>query len=204
MPWSFTVEIDSFQGHSQNFRVNFITENEIWIHDYSQRSKNSSNSGLLGEFTQPGKLLWLFQKFQGIIFIDSLEKGKTIVGVHYASLLDSLKTELRSNIHDYPTTTTHQFIPLQIDEVVIVTFSIFPLLSRFSTLGRIPIAIMADEKEILIQIRRLLRKRIPILCALNNPMIRKCWALNKVYVCFVFITEYHSSLFVTQYSATNE
>ena len=37
----------------------------------------------------------VFWDLQGIIFVDYMEKGKTIAGTYYSSLLDRLKIELQ-------------------------------------------------------------------------------------------------------------
>jgi hypothetical protein len=62
----------------------------------------------------------VFWDSQGIILINYLEKGKTITGASYSSLLDRLETELQEKRPYWPTkksfsitTTTHQLTPLE-------------------------------------------------------------------------------------------
>lgn len=70
------------------FENNNLTQ--IW-HDYS------SIFDELILFMQEDKES--FRQYQRIIFIDYLEKGITITGAYYSSLLDSLKAKYQENKH---------------------------------------------------------------------------------------------------------
>lgn len=120
-----------FQKNSQDFKRRFVTVDETWIHHYTPETKEQSKQWVIKGESAPkkaktvpsaGKIMaTVFWDSQGIIFIDYLEKGKTITGAYYSSLLDRLKTELqKKNAHDWPTkksfsiTTTHQLTPQQL------------------------------------------------------------------------------------------
>ncbi|XP_011636535.2 uncharacterized protein LOC105426827 isoform X1 [Pogonomyrmex barbatus] len=88
----------------QDFRCRFVTVDETWIHHYTPETKLQFKQWIASEEAAPkkgkaipltGKIMTtVFWDSQGIIF-DYMEKGKTITGEYYSSLLDRLKTELQ-------------------------------------------------------------------------------------------------------------
>jgi histone-lysine N-methyltransferase SETMAR len=78
---------------------------ETWIHHYTPESKQQSRqwteAGCSGpKKTRPvpsaGKVMAsVFWDAEGILFIDYLEKGKTITGEYYSNLLTTLDKEIR-------------------------------------------------------------------------------------------------------------
>lgn len=93
-----------FQSNPQEFLRRFITVDETWIHYYTPETKEQSKQWMFKGESAPKKaktvpsagkvMATVFWDSQGIIFIDYLEKGKTITGNYYSSLLDKLNTEL--------------------------------------------------------------------------------------------------------------
>lgn len=96
-----------FQRNPEEFLRRFITVDETWIHHYQPESKEQSKQWVsVGESAtkkaksvpSAGKVMaTVFWDARGIIFIDFLEKGKTITGQYYASLLDRLNEEIKKN-----------------------------------------------------------------------------------------------------------
>ena len=112
-----------FQCNPTEFLRRFVTMDETWIHYYTPESNRQSAQWLKPGESRPkrpktqrsaGKVMAsIFWDASGIIFIDYLEKGKTITGEYYCTLLDKLDEEikkkrphLKSNIED----TTNQFL----------------------------------------------------------------------------------------------
>jgi len=83
----------------------FVTVNETWIHYYTSETKKQSKQWVIKGESAPkkaktvysaGKIMaTVFWDSQEIILIDYLEKGTTITGAYYSSLLNRLKTELQ-------------------------------------------------------------------------------------------------------------
>jgi hypothetical protein len=102
---------------------------ETWIHHYTPATKKQSKQWVPRGESAPKKaktvpsagkvMVTVFWDSQGIILINCLEKGRTITGASYSSLLDRLKTELQEKVPDWPTKksfsimTTHQLTPLE-------------------------------------------------------------------------------------------
>lgn len=96
-----------FRGNKTEFWRRLITVDETWIHHYTPETKNQSKQWIEKGEPAPKKpkavysagkvMASVFWDSHGIIFIDYLEKGKTITGAYYASLLDKLKEEISKN-----------------------------------------------------------------------------------------------------------
>ena len=94
-----------FNRNPNEFLRRFVTMDETWIHQYTPESREGSKqwikagkSTLKRPKTQqwPGKAMArVFWDAYGVIFIDYLEKGKTITGAYYTALLDRLVNEIR-------------------------------------------------------------------------------------------------------------
>lgn len=79
--------------------------NETWIHHYTPETKNQSKQWVEAGSPPPKKaktvlsavkvMATVFWDALGVIFVDYLEKGKTITGEYYASLLEQLKTKIK-------------------------------------------------------------------------------------------------------------
>jgi len=92
-------------GHiPKEFLRRFVTVDETWIHWYTPETKEQSK-----QWTSPGEpapkkvktapsagkvMATVFCDSQGVIFIDYLEKGKTVTGLYYAELLGRFAAEL--------------------------------------------------------------------------------------------------------------
>lgn len=93
-----------FQDNPKDFVRRLVTVDETWIHYYTPETKEQSK-----QWTSPcepapkkakvvksaGKVMaTVFWDAQGILFIDYLQKGRTITGEYYAALLERLNDEL--------------------------------------------------------------------------------------------------------------
>lgn len=95
----------NFKRNPKEFLRRFITMDETWIHFYTPESHEGSKRWVETGESAPkrpktqesaGKVMAsVFWDSHGIIFIDYLEKGKTITGAYYASLLDRLNDEIK-------------------------------------------------------------------------------------------------------------
>lgn len=100
-----TESLDMFTRNSAEFLRRFITMDETWIHYYTPESKQQSGQWLEPGESRPkrpktqqsaGKVMAsVFWDAHGIIFVDYLEKGKTITGDYYCTLLDRLAEEIK-------------------------------------------------------------------------------------------------------------
>lgn len=97
--------LELFQRDPKDFLLRFITVDETWIHYYTPESNKQSKQWLARGESRPkrpktqqsaGKVLaTVFWDTKGIIFIDYLQKGKTITGEYYVALLDRLNEEIK-------------------------------------------------------------------------------------------------------------
>ncbi|XP_039309549.1 protein GVQW3-like [Solenopsis invicta] len=84
-----------FKRNPKEFLRRFVTVDETWIHWYTPETKEQ-----LKQWTSPGErapkkarlsagkvMATVFWDLQGVIYIDYLEKGKTVTGLYYAELL---------------------------------------------------------------------------------------------------------------------
>jgi len=89
----------------KEFLRRFVTVDETWIHWYTPETKEQSK-----QWTSPGEpapkkartvpsagkvMATVFWDSQGVIYIDYLEKGKTVTGLYYAELLGRFAAELQ-------------------------------------------------------------------------------------------------------------
>jgi len=94
-----------FKRNPKEFLRRFVTVDETWIYWYTPETKEQSK-----QWTSPGEpapkkvktvppagkvLATVFWDSQGVIYIDYLEKGKTVTGLYYAELLGRFATELQ-------------------------------------------------------------------------------------------------------------
>jgi histone-lysine N-methyltransferase SETMAR len=92
-----------------DFVRRFITMDETWIHHYTPESKQQSKqwteagcsaSEKTRSVPSAGKVMALgIWDAEGTIFIDYLEKGKTITGEFYSHLLTRLDEKIRERRH---------------------------------------------------------------------------------------------------------
>ena len=90
------------------FLHRYITADETWIHHYTPETKEQSKQWIFeGEqaskkvktVTSAGKVMvTVFWDARGITCIDYLEKGQTITGAYYASLLHQLSEEIMKKL----------------------------------------------------------------------------------------------------------
>lgn len=93
-----------FRRNKSEFWRRLITVDETWIHHYTPETKTQSKQWTLKGEPAPKKaktvpsagkvMATVFWDSRGVILIDYLEKGKTITGAYYATLLDKLKAEI--------------------------------------------------------------------------------------------------------------
>lgn len=94
-----------FKRNRTEFLRRFITVDETWIHHYTPETKIQSKQWVEAGCSAPKKakvvpsankvMATVFWDARGVIFIDYLQKGKTITGEYYASLLDQLNEKLK-------------------------------------------------------------------------------------------------------------
>ena len=97
--------LDLFCRNPDEFLRRYITVDETWIHCYTPETKEQSKQWVTKGDPAPKKaktvksagkvMATVFWDSRGIIFIDYLEKGETITGAYYASLLDRLNNEIK-------------------------------------------------------------------------------------------------------------
>lgn len=95
-----------YMRNPPEFLRRFVTVDETWIHHYTPETKEQSK-----QWTSPGErapkkaktvisagkvMATVFWDAQGIIFIDYLEKGRTITGQYYCALLDKFNAALKA------------------------------------------------------------------------------------------------------------
>lgn len=99
------ASLDRFKKNKTDFVRRFITMDETWIHHYTPETKEQSKQWLEAGSSAPKKakavlsagkvMASVFWDAKGILFIDYLEKGKTINSAYYTSLLDQLGEKIR-------------------------------------------------------------------------------------------------------------
>jgi len=93
-----------FTRNKQDFLRRYVTMDETWIHHFTPESKRQSAEWRAARKSRPkrsktqqsaGKVLAsVFWDAQGMIYIDYLEKGKSINSAYYSELLVRLKDEI--------------------------------------------------------------------------------------------------------------
>jgi len=94
-----------FHSNKAEFLRRFITMDETWVHHFTPETKEQSKQWTAREESAPKKaktvpsagkvMASVFWDARGIIFIDYLQKGKTINGEYYANLLQRLSDEIK-------------------------------------------------------------------------------------------------------------
>jgi histone-lysine N-methyltransferase SETMAR len=92
--------LERFNKNKTDFVRQFITVDEILIHHYTPESKQHSKQWTEASCSVPKKtrsvpsagkvMASVFWNVEGILFIDYLEKGKTIIREYYSNLLTRL------------------------------------------------------------------------------------------------------------------
>ncbi|GFU16288.1 mariner transposase [Nephila pilipes] len=90
-----------FTRNKKDFLRRYVTVDETWIHHYTPESKRQSSEWRTAGESRPktqqsaGKVMAsVFWDTHGVIFIDYLEKGKSINSDYYIDLLVRLKEEI--------------------------------------------------------------------------------------------------------------
>jgi [histone H3]-lysine36 N-dimethyltransferase SETMAR len=99
--------LERFQRNESDFLLGIIIVDETWIHHITPETKEQSKQRTAKDESTPTTpkkdktvlstekiMVTVFWDSYGIVLIDYLEKGKTITGVYYASLIDKLKAEI--------------------------------------------------------------------------------------------------------------
>ena len=94
-----------FRSNKAEFLRRFITMDETWVHHVTPETKEQSKQWTARGESAPKKaktipsagkvMASVFWDARGIIFIDYLQKGKTINGEYYANLLQRLSAEIK-------------------------------------------------------------------------------------------------------------
>jgi histone-lysine N-methyltransferase SETMAR len=97
--------LERFNKNKTDFVRRFITMDETWIHHYTPESKEESKQWTDAGCPAPkktrsvpsaGKIMTsVFWDNESVLFIDYLEKGKTITGEYYSNLLTRLDEKIR-------------------------------------------------------------------------------------------------------------
>lgn len=97
--------LEMLRRNPDDFLRRYITVDETWIHHYTPESKIQSRQWVEAGSSAPTKakvvasagkvMATVFWDAHGIIFIDYLQKGKTITGLYYSALLDRLDNEIK-------------------------------------------------------------------------------------------------------------
>lgn len=97
--------LELFKKNPVDFKRRFVTMDETWIHHYTPESKIQSKqwTGHGESFPKKAKTIQsagkvmasVFWDAKGILLIDYLEKGRSITGQYYATLLDQLKAAIK-------------------------------------------------------------------------------------------------------------
>ena len=98
-----------FRHNADDFLRRYITVDETWIHHYTPETKQQSIQAFEGEralkkaktVKSASKVMaTIFSDARGISYTDYLEKGQTITGAYYASLLHRLSEEIKKKRPD--------------------------------------------------------------------------------------------------------
>ena len=94
-----------FKRNLEEFLRRFVTVDETWIYWYTPETKQQSKQWISHDESAPKKaktvpsagnvMATVFWDSQCVIYIDYLEKGKTITGLYYAELLGRFDAELQ-------------------------------------------------------------------------------------------------------------
>jgi len=97
--------LERFNKNKTDFVCRFITMDETWIYHYTPESKPQSKQWTEAGCSVPKKtrsvpsagkvMASVFWDAEGILFIDYLEKGKTITREYYSNLLTGLDIKIR-------------------------------------------------------------------------------------------------------------
>ena len=77
-----------------DFVCQFIITDKTWIHHYTPESIQQSKQWTEAGCSAPKVMASMFWDAEGILFIDYLEKGKTITGEYYSNLLSKLDEKI--------------------------------------------------------------------------------------------------------------
>lgn len=97
----------TIKRNKPEFLHRYVTMDETWLHHFTLKSNRQSSEWTAHDEPAPkhgktqqsaGKVMAsVFWDAHGIIFIDYLEKGRTINSDYYIALLDRLKDEIAEN-----------------------------------------------------------------------------------------------------------
>lgn len=100
-----TANLALYKRNPSEFLRRFVTVDETWVHHYTPETKEQSKQWIGPGEPTPKKaktifsankvMATVFWDARGIIYIDYLEKGKTITGQYYADLLQRLSHEVK-------------------------------------------------------------------------------------------------------------
>ena len=83
--------LEMLQHNKNDFFMRYVTMDETWIHHYTPESNRPKRT----KTQMSGKVLaFVFWDAHSILFINYLEKGKTIISEYYIVLFVRLKEEI--------------------------------------------------------------------------------------------------------------
>ena len=95
-----------FEADPDRFVERFLTQDEFWVHHFEPETKRQSMQWKHSTSPAPKKvkvvssagkvMASVFWDAKGIVFIDYLQKGKTINGEYYTKLLRELRQAIKS------------------------------------------------------------------------------------------------------------
>ena len=95
-----------FNRDPDNFHARFVTVDETWVHHFTPETKRSSTQWKHVDSPPPKKarvtpsagkvMATVFWDSEGILLTDFLEKGRTVTGDYYSSLLVQLRENIKS------------------------------------------------------------------------------------------------------------
>ena len=199
--WWFGAGFGVVSAHSNGSFASIVTVDETWIHYHTPKSNRQSAEWLQAGESRPkhpktqcsaGKVMVsIFWDAHNIIFIEYLEKRKTIVGKYYVTLLDKLDKEIekkwphldRKEILFYQDNApAHSSIKAWWNWILCITncFLIHLILQICPPAISICFLVWEDgfKERDFTPMRSSYRKRTPIIQSLTNrinPRLSNCW-----------------------------
>ena len=99
--------LQAFEAEPDNFLRRFVTMDETWVHHFEPESKQQSKQWKHTGSPPPKKaksvasagkvMASVFWDCEGVIMVDYLQRGQTINGQYYASLVRQLTENVKEN-----------------------------------------------------------------------------------------------------------
>ena len=76
-----------------------MTMDKTWVHHFQPESKEQSPKKAKSVMSAGKVITFIFWDSQGVILVDYLTKGQSIIGQYYANLLRQLQEKIKKNQH---------------------------------------------------------------------------------------------------------